>query len=145
MRSQLGSLITIGCLGLFGCAGTTASLDQERRLTAVENPDVPLEVRNAILGGRVMIGMSDGMVAASWGLPRQVDVDKAPGSRRETWVYGSRLTPGWETTLVFDNGTVVDMQQKRVQGIVSVWDPPADSYRSADPHSVARSERAMNP
>lgn len=138
MRGTIGCLIVIGAIGLTGCAGTTGRVDTERRLTAVENTDLRDDVRRAILAGQVMVGMSEGMVAASWGLPRSVRAMLVEG--RESWSYGSRFTPGWETTLIFEHGTLVDVQKARVQALNDLWDRTVE-MRSADPHSVARPER----
>jgi hypothetical protein len=140
MRGRIGWIAAIGVMAaLAGCAGTTGRLDTERRLTAVEKADLNDDVRNAILGGRVLVGMSEGMVAASWGLPHSVRASTDGG--HEWWSYGSRFTPGWETTLVFHGGTLVDVRSTRVQGVTDLWDRSVE-MRSADPHSVARPERS---
>src|SRR5512140_1171013 len=141
MSWKRGSLMIVGCLFLVGCAGTTGALDAERRLTAVEGQNIRTEVRDAILDGRVFVGMSDAMVAASWGLPRHVYV--ATAGTKETWVYGERLTPGWETRLIFDDGTLIDMERSRVQGVVDSWWDQTDAGRT-ERHVLTRLDRDLN-
>ena len=137
MRRTIGCLVVIGAMGFSGCAGTTGNLDAERRLTAVQENDLDDPVSEAILDGRVRVGLTEGMVAASWGIPYSV----SNSDGWEWWSYGSRFTPGWETTLIFEEGTVVDVHRTRVHGVSDLWDRSID-LRSADPHSVARPERS---
>jgi hypothetical protein len=139
MKKTIGCLVVIGAMGFSGCAGTTAGLDAERRLTAVQENDLDDTVRKAILNGRVMVGMTEGMVAASWGLPHSVRSSVSDGW--ESWSYGSRFTPGWETTLIFEDGTVVDVHRIPVRGVSDLWDRSIE-VRSADPHTEVRPERS---
>jgi hypothetical protein len=117
MNWMTRSVMGLVCLALVGCAAGTVRLDTERRVAAVDsNQLLAPEVRSAILDGRLLLGMSEGMVAASWGLPRHVDVGIRGGRVRETWEYGARQARGWETMLTFDDGTLTAMERSRTRG-----------------------------
>jgi hypothetical protein len=123
MTGNRGAVVLIGCLGLMGCAGTASRLDTERRLMAVENRPMAPEIRQAILQGRVLVGMSDGMVAASWGMPRKVCLDPDGSAARETWIYGVNRTPGYESELIFERGILVEMKATRLHGVLDLLEP----------------------
>lgn len=126
MKGNRGAMVLLGCLALAGCAGTASRMDSERRLMAVESRSVPPDIREAILEGRVVIGMSDGMVAASWGMPKTVRLNPAAGAVRETWTYGVERTPGYEAELTFEDGTLVEMRATRLHSVLELLDRPAD-------------------
>jgi len=145
MLRRWDSLALAGCLvlslGFAGCAGMTATGDDERRLLAVQDQNLDPEVRRAILEGRVVLGMSEGMVAASWGLPRNITDMGDTGIRTEVWGYGERLTPGWDASLTFEAGTLVDIQRTRLQGILDLWDD--SEGRDFGHRDVSRMDRGL--
>ena len=97
-------------------------IDQQFEPYAVDASEfLAPEVRNAILDGRLLLGMSEEMVAASWGLPRHVGVGGRRGQVRETWEYGARQAQGWETVLTFEGGTLTAMERSRTRGGADVW------------------------
>lgn len=122
MNWMTRSLPGLVCLALVGCAAGTTSLDTQRRLAAVDtNEFLAPQVRNAILEGRLLLGMSEEMVAASWGLPRHVSVSHRDGQARGVWEYGARQGWGWETVLVFEGGTLTRMERSRTRGGPDMW------------------------
>jgi hypothetical protein len=125
MTGNWGAMVLLGCLALAGCAGTASRVDSERRLMAVESRSVPPDIREAIIQGRVLIGMSDGMVAASWGMPKTVRSKPAANAVRETWTYGVDRTPGYEAELTFEDGTLVEMRATRLHHVLDLLDRPA--------------------
>lgn len=139
MKGNRGAMVMLGCLALAGCAGTASKMDSERRLMAVDSRAVPPDIREAILQGRVLIGMSDGMVAASWGMPRAVRLNPAAGAVRETWTYGVDRTPGYEAELIFEAGTLVEMRATRLHPVLDLLERPANfegaSAAGTQPHA----------
>jgi len=72
--------------------------DEKRRSFYInENPDIHQILKDAILNGEIIIGMSMYMVIASWGSPDEIDRSNSVFSPHEEWIYG-------DTYLYFENG-----------------------------------------
>ncbi|UCD35627.1 MAG: hypothetical protein JSU90_01995 [Nitrospiraceae bacterium] len=72
--------------------------DEKRRsLYIEENPDLFPLIKEAIMNGEIMIGMSREMVAASWGTADEIERSTSLFDDREKWVYG-------DTSLYFEKG-----------------------------------------
>lgn len=74
------------------------SAGERRRLVYVnEHPDLLPIIKDAILNGEIIIGMSRDMVIASWGNADEVNRSRSAFDIHEEWIYG-------DTYLYFENG-----------------------------------------
>lgn len=71
--------------------------ERRRRLYIEENPDLFPIIKEAIMNGEIMIGMTKEMVAASWGPASEIERSSSLFDDREQWVYG-------DTSLYFEKG-----------------------------------------
>lgn len=60
----------------------------------------PVEMRQAVLDGRVVNGMTPEMVEMSIGKPSQTDVRTTRQGTEEVWIYGTSNTGGLRSTSV---------------------------------------------
>jgi hypothetical protein len=74
---------------LAGCIPSHSVPTSETRQTYVQaHPELPAEIRSAILGGRVIVGMRTRHVQAALGLPSRVRVGPGgTGGFDEQWLY----------------------------------------------------------
>ncbi len=104
MRNRLigiGALSLVVCgVALSGCATTNSSL-ASREAFVVDHPDLSEVQADAILEGRVMLGMNGEMVTAAWGDPTRVEMVKAEDANFQ-WIYGNVFVGGSITNLFFN-------------------------------------------
>lgn len=113
-HSRLSSLVVAAGVLLFTACGKTGRL--ERQIEWVHlNPDASEEVKRAVLGKKLIAGMSEDAVLASWGEPAE-KLSLGGGDAR--WVYrkpqvssGRRFEV--EYTLVFRGGILIAVHQQR--------------------------------
>ncbi len=114
-RKPLGSLslaalvVSVSLL----CAGCAVPLETsyESRQAYVETHELSNDVTEAILAGRVIVGMTKEEVEATWGWASETDTSEAYGMNlewgREVWYYHSHSTfIGPEAEVHFNNGQV---------------------------------------
>ena len=91
-RRHSFSVIALFALGVIGSAGGCASSQMNR---IDRNRDIyetwPIEVRQAVLDGKVEPGMNTDMVRVAWGAPTEVATSPAGD---EIWVYSKGGDPG---------------------------------------------------
>lgn len=135
------TLIGLG-LALAGCtAGHNTQTDIARREEAGQSPLLSPDEREAVLHGRILPGMSEEMVAASWGVPRHVAT--RPGVRAtETWEYAPRDAAPFGARLTFVNGTLVQVERASSTGLLGVAGLESSSAPTAAGHvETGRSTR----
>ncbi len=93
---SLAVATVVTALALTGCQPWPSSQDNQdavsRRETYVaRNASLPEETKNAILGGRITMGMSPGQVRVSWGTPDHTRTNAFAWGTTSTWWYGSTL------------------------------------------------------
>ncbi len=73
--------------------------DQEKRRSFFiqQNPNIPELMKNAILNGEIIIGMTADMVEASWGTADEIESSDTLFDSQEQWIYD-------DTYLFFDKG-----------------------------------------
>jgi hypothetical protein len=86
-RGLSAALPLLGLLG--GCASGPAGASEEarRRAYAEARPDLAPPLREAILDGRVVVGMTPEQLRAARGAPHHVSEILTAGRRSEQWVY----------------------------------------------------------
>jgi hypothetical protein len=91
-RRHSFSVIGLLALGVIGSAGGCASSQMSR---IDRNRDIyetwPIEIRQAVLDGKVEPGMNSDMVRVAWGSPTEVSTSPAGD---EIWVYSKGGDPG---------------------------------------------------
>jgi hypothetical protein len=91
-RRQSFNVVCLIALGVVGSAGGCASSQMSR---IDRNRDIyetwPIEVRQAVLDGKVEAGMNPDMVRVAWGEPSEVTSSPAGD---EIWVYAKGGDPG---------------------------------------------------
>lgn len=135
------TLIGLG-LALAGCtAGHNTQTDIARREEAGRSPLLSPDEREAVLHGRILPGMSEEMVAASWGVPRHVAT--RPGARgAETWEYAPRDAAPFGALLTFVNGTLIQVERPSSTGLPGVAGIEPTSAPAASGHvELGRSAR----
>ena len=104
MRSLIAVL---SCVLLVGCA--VVDYQKTRREQYISaNPSTDSNIKNEILNGRVLIGMTKDEVVASWGKPDHINSTVTRSADREQWVY-------YGTYLYFDGDRLTSYQQRRDQ------------------------------
>lgn len=112
-RRASAALVAIAALApMAGCSGTTG-LDRQREWVDL-NPHAPEQVRRAVLGKRLIPGMGESAIVASWGEP---DGTLRLGSSDTRWTYlrpqyGDGVKYNVEYTLVLRGGVLVSVQQQ---------------------------------
>lgn len=99
----LVSFILAGVIS--GCATTPLTKPgfSQRKAYVQENNNIGDEIKNAILNGKVIMGMQKSDVIASWGKPTKIYEQTA--NEREMWYYkglGSLFEPGKRVFFVND-------------------------------------------
>ena len=132
MSQRLTLILVVALAGVFlvtGCA-TTDRAAQQRNLFVDTHPDLTEQEADAILNGRVMVGMNREMVEVAWGKPvrcEKVDSDKLKAEVEEEitdlWIYGNYFVGGTITSLYFDE----DGQLVRYE----VWDQSTNANSSS--------------
>lgn len=69
-----------------------AQAEQDRKDYASSHPEVPKEIRDAILKQRLVIGMTAEQVKLSYGAPKAVNSITTAAGRTETWTFYGRDT-----------------------------------------------------
>ncbi|UCE72630.1 MAG: hypothetical protein JSU99_04780 [Nitrospiraceae bacterium] len=77
--------------------------ETRRRIFVEENPGLHLIIKEAILNGDIIIGMSKDMVIASWGMAEEITRSGSAFSTYEEWIYG-------DTYLYFENDILSEWQ-----------------------------------
>jgi len=95
-----------------------ASLEEKNRQAFIKsrqafvgkNKHLAQRFKNAILNGQILLGMSQGMVIASWGHPD--DINKSVGSYgvHEQWIYSYYSTDRY--LLYFENDVLTSWQER---------------------------------
>jgi outer membrane protein assembly factor BamE (lipoprotein component of BamABCDE complex) len=105
MNRSLLTLIALLCVAaLIGCQATTMSKQHARRLDFVNShPELPQELKQAILDGKVASGMTREIVVASWGNPTRIEeIRTEDDGDRESWYYGNYFLEGTVVKLDFE-------------------------------------------
>jgi len=98
---------------LLGCGAMLAKMDTDRRQQYVgAHPELDQRTREAILNGKIFIGMTRVQVIASWAMP--YDTNRTVGSWgvHEQWIYGDYTRYGIKNAryLYFENGILTSWQ-----------------------------------
>lgn len=85
-----------------------------RRKMAVNNhSEWREEIKKAVLGGEVLIGMTEEQVIACWGKPDKINTTVTSFVKHEQWIYGYRDINGYwipKYYLYFENGILTSFQ-----------------------------------
>lgn len=131
MKSCPFVLAAVLALVLGGCAGgPSARLDVARRAEAVQSPLLTPDQRQAMAEGRVLPGMSEEMVAASWGVPRRMESRQETHALLETWEFGPRVGAPFGARLTFEDGILERMERPSgadLLGVIGVDSPSSAS------------------
>lgn len=85
------------------------SFNERRRKSFVFNhPDVTECYNQAILGGRIILGMTEEMVIASWGNPKEVNRTVYSFGVHKQYIYGNDIR--YRKYLYFENGVLTSWQ-----------------------------------
>ena len=85
---RVPALLLLAALGAGGCASSQMGrIDRNRAIYETW----PLEVKQAVLDGRVEPGMDQDMVRVAWGEPSEVSISPAGD---EIWIYAKGVDPG---------------------------------------------------
>lgn len=133
-----------GVFLLTGCS--TAQRDMQRRSAYVDShPELSEDMAESIIAERVMVGMTEDMVAASWGQPSRTQEIKDEHAA-VLWVYGNAFVGGPLTNLYFD--TDHKLVKYEVQDIAHTGDQQAgggDNNSVIAPTSTATGSLAKGP
>jgi len=91
LQSKSGILRAVWVILLAGATflGCAMQIDNMRRAAYVkDNQRVSKQIKNAILNGFIVIGMTTDQVRASWGKPHDVNRTVGSWGVHEQWVYG---------------------------------------------------------
>lgn len=114
MKPYVHVCFVVLAAGLAGCsASPTTELDLARRREAIQSPLLTPEQREAVSRGRILPGMTEEMVAASWGVPRRVDSRHDSGQSLETWDFGPREGAPFGARLTFESGVLARLERAR--------------------------------
>ena len=107
---KAGILNLLFCCSLFfcGCFDFAAQNVQRRQTYAESHPNLEHAVRNAIFNRRIIIGMTQEQVTASWGRPQRVKRTIYSFGVYEQWIYD-----GWY--LNFENGILTTRKMKKTE------------------------------
>ena len=112
-----GSSMALFCLS---CA-TPLQENLESRQAYVASWDRSDTVREAILAGRVIPGMTMEDVYATWGYPSETDTSETIGLKgqygKEVWTYGSFLSLTPEAEVFFRNGVVYSVSPEYLSDV----------------------------
>jgi len=112
---SLGPATVLAVL-LSGCGGRRADLEEQYDWVAA-NPKAPATVKRAVLGKKLVDGMNEDAVVASWGEPKRKR-DLGGGDSR--WTYRksqviSDMRVVIEYTLIFNRGLLVRVLKDRAR------------------------------
>ena len=112
---SLGPAIALAALHS-GCGGRQAALEKQYEWVAA-NPNAPVPVKRAVLGKKLVDGMNEDAVVASWGEPKRKR-DLGGGDSR--WTYRksqiiSDMRVVIEYTLIFNRGLLVRVLKDRAR------------------------------
>ena len=105
------------------CASCTSLLvqDLESRQHYVDTHQLSDPVREAILEGRVISGMTMDDVYATWGLPSERDTSETLGLHgkygKQVWIYLSIWDDSTEAEVFFRNGVVYSVSPEYLSSI----------------------------
>ena len=107
---KVGILNLLFCCSLFfgGCLDSAAQKVQRRQTYAESRPNLEPEVRYAIFNRRIITGMTQEQVTASWGRPQRIKRNIYSFGVYEQWIYGS-----W--CLNFKNGILTTHKIKKTE------------------------------
>ena len=107
---KVGILNLFFCCSLFfgGCLGYAPEKVQRRQTYTGNHPNLENVVRYAIFNRRIITGMTQEQVTASWGRPRRVKRNVYSFGVYEQWIYGS-----WY--LNFKNGILTAHEMKKTE------------------------------
>ena len=114
--------ITITLLTLL-CASCATPLVEnlESRQAYVDSHRLSEPVREAILAGRVISGMTMDDVYATWGFPSETDTSETLGLHgqygKEVWIYGSFLDVTPQAEVFFRNRVVYSVSPEYLSNI----------------------------
>ncbi len=109
--------VLIGAL-LAGCAVTDKAA-MKRSLFVDQHPELSEAMAEALVNGRVMVGMTQEMVQVAWGKPVRIEPIKAEDVSSH-WIYGNYFVAGTTTSLFFDpDGVLVRYEVKNQEGNVN--------------------------
>ena len=112
---SLGPAIVLAVF-LSGCGGRQAALEEQYEWVAA-NPNAPAPVKRAVLGRKLVDGMNEDAVVASWGDPKR-KLDLGGGDSR--WTYRksqiiNNMRVVIEYTLIFNRGILVRVLKERAR------------------------------
>lgn len=84
-----------------------AQVEKERRDYIEANPHLAPRIKEAILLGSIVVGMSEEDVRISWGKPSRVNISEGVGAQIITWVYVRDRRRYRSDHLYFNNGVLV--------------------------------------
>ena len=139
MSRPLLVLVAVLCASfVVGCSATSLDNHNSRRLDYVNHhPELNDSMKQAVLNGKVALGMSRDVVVASWGPPTRIEKVETPEGPMEGWHYGNYFLEGTVVSLTFDDKVLrnFEMKDRRREG--STLDassaPDLESLRPADP------------
>lgn len=113
--------VVLAALGLAGCAtGPSTELDLARREEAVSSPLLTPEQREAVAQGRILTGMTEEMVAASWGVPRRMESRQFEALLMEYWEFGPREGAPFGARLTFESGILAAVERPPGTGFLGL-------------------------
>ncbi len=119
-RGRLAALAAValaaGCFGPPVKTGPRAGRRLERQRDWVSmHPEAPSQIKRAVLGKKLVQGMTTDAVRASWGKPDEV-IALGGGDARWTYDRGQELSGVHVTveyTLVFNRGVLIRIHQQK--------------------------------
>jgi hypothetical protein len=105
------SVVVLAAAALAGCG---EAAQQRRAEYLIMNPELPKEIRQAIKGKQIILGMARSDVEVSWGRPD--DIEKVGGGD-EAWIYRRKVYgSGWTShtrtyRVVFLQGRVASFSE----------------------------------
>jgi len=110
MRHHLGVLVALLVTALLaGCMGTE-SPEERRQAFVAANPHLDERTLNAVLEGKIFIGMPAAAAEASWGKPSSVHRSVGIWGVSEQWVYALGYSKLPYAYVYIDNGVVSSWQ-----------------------------------
>ena len=124
MRTKI-LILGLVCLLLISCLLTASYLKKQRLEFVRAHQDLDPEIRETILSGMVLLGMTREQVQASRGRPLDINTDIGEWGIHEQWVYvGIEENPRMHTSrkewrldhfyayIYFENGKVTSWQSR---------------------------------
>lgn len=93
-----------------------SEMKSRRQIAVNKHPEWKEEIKQAILEGTVLIGMTEEQVKVNWGKPDKINTTVSYLRKHEQWIYGYRKSYGdtsyWvpKEYLYFDNGILTSFQ-----------------------------------